>query len=91
MFYKLACDFWELISNAPADGIDTKCKKDSEIDVQLDQRHLMLRGETLSKILKFRSILTKSFRDHYDDRGYYEGNFSNLFIKFCFIYLIFFI
>lgn len=70
--HELVCDFWELISNSPADGIDTKCNQDSEIDVQLDQRHLMLRGEKLSRILKFRSILTKAFRDHYDDRGYYE-------------------
>lgn len=70
--HELVCDFWELISNSPADGIDTKCNKDSEIDVQLDQRHLMIRGETLAKILKFRSILTKAFRDHYDARGYYE-------------------
>lgn len=39
----------------------------------------MLRGENLSKILKFRSILTKAFRDHYDDRGYFEGNLYNYF------------
>lgn len=70
--HELVCDFWELIANAPASGIDTICNQDSHVDVQLDQRHLMLRGEKLSKILRFRSILTKAFRDHYDDNGYVE-------------------
>lgn len=70
--HELRCDYWELIANAPADGVDTICNKESNIDVQLDQRHLMLRGEKLSKIMRFRSILTKAFRDHYDDRGYVE-------------------
>jgi len=70
--HELVCDFWELVSNAPNNSIESVVNKESHVDVQLDQRHLLLRGEKLSKILKFRSILTKAFRDHYDDRGYFE-------------------
>ncbi|CAF4453660.1 unnamed protein product, partial [Adineta steineri] len=45
---------------------------ESHPDVQLDNRHMMLRGENTSKILRLRSIVTQCFRDHYFDRGYYE-------------------
>lgn len=38
----------------------------------LDQRHLVLRGETSSSILKVRSIVLKAFRDYFDARKLYE-------------------
>lgn len=37
-----------------------------------DQRHLVLRGETASAVLKCRAQLLKSFRAHLDSRGYTE-------------------
>ncbi|CAF4528664.1 unnamed protein product [Rotaria sp. Silwood2] len=46
--------------------------KESHPDVQLDNRHMMIRGENTSKILRLRSIVTQCFRDHYFDRAYYE-------------------
>jgi asparaginyl-tRNA synthetase len=68
----LHCDYWELIRNAPPGGIDNILNEESKVDIQLDQRHLMLRGETLSKIMIFRGILIQAFRDHYQSRGYNE-------------------
>jgi len=38
----------------------------------LDFRHLVIRGEKTSKILKIRSHLMQAFREHYFSRGYYE-------------------
>lgn len=70
--HELSADYWELVGASPAGGADNLVNEESHIDVQLDQRHMMLRGETLSKILKVRSCLTQSFRDHYFSRGYYE-------------------
>lgn len=70
--HELAVTCWKLLCNAPPGGIDNVLNVESSIAVQLDQRHLMLRGEKLSKIMKFRSIIMQAFRDHYHHKGYYE-------------------
>lgn len=62
----------ELIGNAPAGGIDNVLNEEAGVDIMLDQRHLVLRGETLSKIMQFRFLLTKHLRDHFHDRGFIE-------------------
>ncbi|XP_007101514.2 asparagine--tRNA ligase, cytoplasmic isoform X1 [Physeter macrocephalus] len=70
--HELNCDFWELIGLAPAGGADNLINEESDVDVQLNNRHMMIRGENMSKILKARSVVTRCFRDHFFDRGYYE-------------------
>uniref|UniRef100_A0A8C3VKR7 Asparagine--tRNA ligase, cytoplasmic n=1 Tax=Catagonus wagneri TaxID=51154 RepID=A0A8C3VKR7_9CETA len=70
--HELSCDFWELIGLAPAGGADNLINEESDVDVQLNNRHMMIRGENMSKILKARSVITKCFREHFFDRGYYE-------------------
>ncbi|KAG9508673.1 Asparagine--tRNA ligase, cytoplasmic, partial [Fragariocoptes setiger] len=70
--HELQVDHCELVSNAPPGGIDNALNEESGVDVQLDQRHLMLRGENLSRIMLFRSLMTKHLRAHYFDRGYVE-------------------
>ncbi|XP_033094426.1 asparagine--tRNA ligase, cytoplasmic isoform X1 [Trachypithecus francoisi] len=70
--HELRCDFWELIGLAPAGGADNLINEESDVDVQLNNRHMMIRGENMSKILKARSMVTRCFRDHFFDRGYYE-------------------
>lgn len=70
--YELQVEKFELIGNAPPGGIDNALNEESGVDVQLDQRHLMLRGENLSRIMLFRSLLSKHLREHYYDRGFVE-------------------
>ncbi|XP_015791900.1 asparagine--tRNA ligase, cytoplasmic-like [Tetranychus urticae] len=70
--HELVCDYWSLINNAPPGGIDHVFNAESGVGIQMDQRHLMLRGENLSKIMKVRDIITRSFRDHYHEKGYFE-------------------
>ena len=70
--HELHCDYWELIGGAPPGGIDHVLNKESDVDIQMDQRHLTLRGETLSRIMVFRAIVMRAFRDHYQCRGYTE-------------------
>ncbi|KAM7125400.1 asparagine--tRNA ligase, cytoplasmic isoform 4-T4 [Molossus nigricans] len=70
--HELICDFWELIGLAPAGGADNLINEESDVDVQLNNRHMMIRGENMSKILKARSMVTRCFRDHFFDRGYCE-------------------
>ncbi|KAM9328938.1 asparagine--tRNA ligase, cytoplasmic [Gastrophryne carolinensis] len=70
--HELACDYWELVGLAPAGGADNLLNEESDVDVQLNNRHMMLRGENMSKIFKVRSTVINCFRNHFFDRGYYE-------------------
>lgn len=69
---ELTTDFYEIIGHSPPGGADTLLNEESHPDVQLDNRHMMIRGENTSKILRLRSIVTQCFREHYFARGYYE-------------------
>ncbi|CAF1651343.1 unnamed protein product [Adineta ricciae] len=69
---ELTADFFQVVGHSPPGGADTLLNEDSHPDVQLDNRHMLIRGENTSKILRLRSIVTQCFRDHYFDRGYYE-------------------
>lgn len=46
--HELVADFWELVCGSPAGGVEGVVKENSSVDAQLDQRHLMLRGDTVS-------------------------------------------
>ncbi|KAK6172149.1 hypothetical protein SNE40_015876 [Patella caerulea] len=70
--HELSVDFWELVAPSPAGGADNLLNEDANVDVQLDNRHIMIRGENTSKILKMRSVLMQCFREHYLSRGYFE-------------------
>lgn len=70
--HELSCDYWELIGLAPAGGADNLLNEDSEVDVQLNNRHMMIRGENMSKVFKVRSMVVQAFRDHFFANGYYE-------------------
>ncbi|KAF7244057.1 hypothetical protein EG68_10483 [Paragonimus skrjabini miyazakii] len=69
---ELQADYWELIGKAPAGGIDHVLNVESDVDVLLDNRHLVIRGENNSKVLRAVSIISQAFRAHYLDRGYVE-------------------
>ncbi|BFZ01224.1 hypothetical protein BsWGS_04263 [Bradybaena similaris] len=43
--HEMAVDFWELIGSSPAGGADNLLNEDAHPDVQLDNRHMMVRGE----------------------------------------------
>lgn len=70
--HELLVDYWKLIGLAPPGGADAILNEDALPDVQIENRHIMIRGENTSKILRLRSILLQSFRDHYLSRGYCE-------------------
>jgi len=68
--HELKVDFWRLVGESPGGGIETAVNKESHADVQLDQRHLLIRGENTAKVLKLRSLLMSAFTSHYMSRGY---------------------
>jgi len=70
--HELNVDYWELIGLAPPGGADAILNEEAQPDVQLDNRHIMIRGENTSKVLKMRSVVTQAFRAHYEERGYNE-------------------
>lgn len=70
--HELKVDYWELIGLAPPGGADSILNEEAHPDVQLDQRHIMIRGENTGKILKMRSVIMQAFRSHYIDNGYTE-------------------
>ncbi|KAH8255381.1 hypothetical protein KR038_001804, partial [Drosophila bunnanda] len=70
--HELNVDYWEVIGLAPPGGADAILNEEAQPDVQLDNRHIMIRGENTSKVLKMRSVVTQAFRAHYEARGYNE-------------------
>ncbi|KAH8362045.1 hypothetical protein KR200_005569, partial [Drosophila serrata] len=70
--HELNVDYWEVIGLAPPGGADAILNEEAQPDVQLDNRHIMIRGENTSKVLKMRSVVAQAFRAHYEARGYNE-------------------
>lgn len=54
--HELACDYWELVGPSPPGGADNLVNEDSLVDVQLDQRHMMLRGDVVKKHSLFSTV-----------------------------------
>ncbi|KAF8951330.1 hypothetical protein BGZ52_012394, partial [Haplosporangium bisporale] len=72
--HELTVDYWEVIGKAPGgeEAISNKVNENSDPSVKYDLRHLVLREEKASGILKVRSQVMKSFREHFDHRGFVE-------------------
>ncbi|ORZ13190.1 hypothetical protein BCR42DRAFT_419366 [Absidia repens] len=72
--HELVVDYWELVGKAPdgEEAFNSKVTPDADPSYLLDNRHLVLRGETSSAVLKARAEVIKAFRAHYDSRGYTE-------------------
>ncbi|GJQ11687.1 hypothetical protein GpartN1_g3478.t1 [Galdieria partita] len=68
---ELRVDFWQLIGPSPSE-IENILTHESNPDILLNNRHLVIRGSRTSTILKLRSIITQCFREHFFDRGYVE-------------------
>ncbi|KPJ07770.1 Asparaginyl-tRNA synthetase, cytoplasmic [Papilio machaon] len=70
--HELVVDYWELIGLAPPGGADSILNEEALPDVQLDNRHIMIRGENTSKVLRARALVTRAFREHFESRRYTE-------------------
>jgi len=65
---ELHADYFEVIGKAAGDkdAITTRVAKDSDPQTLLDNRHLVLRGEVSSSVMKVRAAVLRAFRQTYD-------------------------
>ncbi|KAJ5079361.1 asparagine--tRNA ligase cytoplasmic [Anaeramoeba ignava] len=68
---ELQADYFKIIGTSSGE-YESIFNEKSNVDVMLDNKHLVLRGSRTSAILKMRSVATQSFREHYFHRGYFE-------------------
>ncbi|CCG84773.1 protein of unknown function [Taphrina deformans PYCC 5710] len=72
--HELSADYFELLHRAPGgdDAITNKVSGDSDPSILYDQRHLVLRGETASAVLRVRAGVLKAFRQTFEQMGMTE-------------------
>ncbi|KIJ51411.1 hypothetical protein M422DRAFT_158290 [Sphaerobolus stellatus SS14] len=63
--HELVADYWRVLGASPggADAFSNRVAENSDAGIQADMRHLVLRGETASSVLRLRSLLLSAFRD----------------------------
>ncbi|MCJ1478121.1 hypothetical protein MMC13_006797 [Lambiella insularis] len=66
---ELHADYFEVIGKAAGDkeAITTRVAKDSDPQTLLDNRHLVLRGEVSSSVMKVRAAVLRAFRQAYEE------------------------
>ncbi|KAJ2330346.1 asparagine--tRNA ligase [Coemansia sp. RSA 2681] len=72
--HELVVDFWQVVGKAPGgdDAFTNRVNEDSDPSLLLHQRHLVIRGDRASSILRVRARIMRAFRDHFDGNGYFE-------------------
>ncbi|CAG8443551.1 3674_t:CDS:2 [Ambispora leptoticha] len=72
--HELRVDYWELVHKAPGgdEAFTNQITTETDPSVLLDRRHLVIRGEKASAVLRVRSAVLRAFRDHFYSKGYAE-------------------
>ena len=72
--HELAADYFQVIGKAPSgdDSFSNRITKDTGNDIKADLRHLVIRGEQASAVLKVRAGTLRAFRRSYEEMGLLE-------------------
>ncbi|CEI99853.1 Putative Asparaginyl-trna synthetase [Rhizopus microsporus] len=72
--HELVADYWEVVGKAPGgdDAFTNKVTPDADPSYLLDNRHLVIRGETASAVLRARAEVIKAFRAFFDREHFTE-------------------
>lgn len=71
---ELKVDYYEVVGLAPSgeEAFSNKVQENADPSLLLDQRHLTLRGESLSAVMKVRSTLLQAIRRFFAEEGLLE-------------------
>ncbi|KAJ9103536.1 asparagine--tRNA ligase [Naganishia cerealis] len=71
---ELKADFYEVVGQAPSgeESFSNKVQENADPSLLLDQRHLTLRGEALSAVMKVRSAFLYAIRRFFEEEGLLE-------------------
>jgi len=74
--HELIVDFWTTLGAAPGadDAFSNRLNEKSDPSIQADLRHLVIRGETASSVLRLRAQLLAAFRETYKVHNCLEVN-----------------
>ncbi|WFD00204.1 asparagine--tRNA ligase [Malassezia yamatoensis] len=74
--HELVVDYWKCLGKAPGgdDAFTNRISENADPSILADNRHLVLRGETASAILKVRAAALDAFRAEYKSLGVTEVN-----------------
>ncbi|KAI0049674.1 asparaginyl-tRNA synthetase [Auriscalpium vulgare] len=63
--HELSVDYWRIVGAAPGgdDAFTNRLNEKSDPSILADLRHLVLRGENASSVLRLRSLMLSSFRE----------------------------
>ena len=74
--HELVVDYWKCIGKAPGgeDAVTNRISENADPSILADNRHLVLRGETASAVLKVRAAALEAFRAEFKSLGLTEVN-----------------
>ncbi|KAF7976433.1 hypothetical protein HWV62_6859 [Athelia sp. TMB] len=66
--HELIVDYWRVVGGAPGgdDAFTNRLNEKSDPSIQADLRHLVLRGENASSVLRLRAAMLSAFRQSFD-------------------------
>jgi len=72
--HELVVDYWTVLGAAPGDkdAFTNRLNEKSDPSIQADLRHLVLRGETASTVLRLRAHMLSAFREAYASESIME-------------------
>ncbi|WWD20119.1 asparagine-tRNA ligase [Kwoniella shandongensis] len=67
---ELLVDYWKIIGRAPggAEAFEGRLQPDTDASIRADLRHLELRGEIATSVMRVRALLLRAFRERFNAR-----------------------
>lgn len=72
--HELVADWWQCVGKAPGgdDAFTNKVSENADPSILADVRHLVIRGETASAVLRARAAIVRALRQEYDAMAFTE-------------------